>query len=664
MPVNKKAKMVTKPLEVENSSEEKNDSGYSKTFLAELVKQINIEYALAYDSQKSKIAKRLEQLKLYNNQKRDNTAVGDPLVFTIHQTLLSSLYDDRLMVNFEGWEEGDEETADNLNALAEFDYDLMQKDVVDYFWLWDTLFFGRGLIRVFEFDRDKRFMCPVPENIDIVTFLRDPNARSVNGDAKAKGQMRFGGRELNIPKRMFTKENGYFSFDTLQLGTEVKSLLKDAQDARDNAQGRDQLKDASEADLGDNANVPTLEWRTIKNNKKYIVYLTNGKSNVVKIQEIGHADKSTWDLVDRPMYPTSQDWDGVSVIDLVEDKQRARSVMLNLGIQATKGDIYPMYLFDESRVKNKADLVNFQNNKFVAITGEGDVRGAVQPMNKATPKMDVISFVLETLDVSAQKATATPEMQQGSISSEKRTLGELNLVASKVDTRYSLSAKVFGWSERAFWQKWYQLYKEHFKSGIDKKLVRVRGSYGTKWRELTSENIIAVIDPDIKIESKVVSENKNVKDRILLNQFGQLVLADPTANKMFFMRKLAKLNGLDRDDIMRLYPQTIDEMVAEKENDELNEDKLVIVSPNDEDLVHMEVHAKAKESNAKSAHIEAHMASMMIKRQQPELFNPAQVNEAEALNGQNAPVSVAGGTGQGAMVSPSQAVSPTQIPNG
>jgi len=35
-------------------------------------------------------------------------------------------------VEFMGREEGDEETAENLNSLANYDYDEMEKDQIDY----------------------------------------------------------------------------------------------------------------------------------------------------------------------------------------------------------------------------------------------------------------------------------------------------------------------------------------------------------------------------------------------------------------------------------------------------------------------------------------------------------------------------------------------------
>jgi hypothetical protein len=589
-----------------------------------LIKQVDVEYNLAWQHQIPKIQVALSRLKLYNNQKKDVNAVGDPLLFTVLQTILASLYDDKLGVEFTGREEGDAETGENLTALADFDYDKMQKDKLDYDWLWDTCFFGHSLVKMAEFDRDPEFMCPIPELMDPMTFLRDPKAITVNGDIRGRGAMRFGGREIWVPRRSLSEAKGYFDIkDIKSADTEVKELVKQAKEARDAAQG---LGSETKTDkiFGDNEAISALEWYTWWRGKRVMVTLANDRKTVIKFKEL----KKYFPIVDRQLYPTSHDWDGVSIPDIIEDKQRQRSVAINLTLQAMKADLYPMYIYDESRIKNKSDLLEFQFNKFVGVKGDGDIRGAVQPMNKATPRMDLVDFILNTLDSSAQRATATPEMQQGQVSDSKRTLGELNLVAQKVDTRYSLTAKVFGWSEQDFWQQWYMHYKENFKSGIDEKMIRIVGAMGTKWRGLTRENIIGVQDPDIKIESRVVTENRKLKERVMLTAYGNMIGQDPSANKREFMKKLGKLNGLSKDEINSIYPPTYDELLAEDENEKLNEDKLVIPNPDDNDQIHLTMHNKAKDGRAKTAHVEAHKASMLIKRQQPELFSP----ESKMLN--------------------------------
>src|SRR3990167_11372046 len=146
----------------------------------------------------------------------------------------------------------------------------------------------------------------------------------------------------------------------------------------------------------------------------------------------------------------AKDWDGVSIPDLTEDKQRARAVLLNIGMTSAKGEVPPTYLFDQTRIKNKNDL-NFRINKFIPVDGRVD--NAIAPVQKSNAHA-YVTLIMDILDVSAQRATATPEIQQGIQSKQNRTLGELELVSSKVDTRYSMSAKLYGISEAKFWRQW------------------------------------------------------------------------------------------------------------------------------------------------------------------------------------------------------------------
>ena len=101
--------------------------------------QIEKEYQVSFPYNEAKRKIQLSRLKLYNNQRRDSTTVGDPLMFTVFNTVHAALYDDRLMAQWEGrGGEGDEDVEENLNALTNFDYDVMQKAKLDYDWNWDA----------------------------------------------------------------------------------------------------------------------------------------------------------------------------------------------------------------------------------------------------------------------------------------------------------------------------------------------------------------------------------------------------------------------------------------------------------------------------------------------------------------------------------------------
>ena len=606
----------------ELSLEEKNNLNSTRNF-KKLIDQVNSEYRISYDFMRPKWDEWGLRLKLNNNQKRDKSAVGDPLLFTIHQTVLASLYDDSLSVNFDPREAGDEETAENLNDLAEYDHEEMEKDIIDYTWDWDASFFGRGLVMLMEFDRDKK--CPIPENWDPMVVLRDPLAKSVNGDMKGRGRARWLGREIRLTKCEMKEAGYYFNFQDLKPDdTDITSLVDANTSIRNEAQGYSDAK-VPESLKGDNATHRILEWITRFDGRLVLVSLAEGKTRVIRYTEL-EGDRIP--ILDRPLYAVANDWDGVSIPDLVEDKQRARAKLTNLGIKVAEAGLYPMYLFDTTRITNKADL-NYEQNKFIGVNGSP--AGAVQIMAKDQIKSDV-SFILDTLDVSAQKATATPDIQQGTIGTDKRTATELNIINQKVDTRYSLSAKVFGWSEKRFWQQWYFLYKNHFNEGIDEKVIRVKGVMGAKFRPLRRENIIASVDPDVIVKSRILADAENYAQLQIFTKYVQIIAHDPTANLRYAEKKLGRLSGIKQDELNCIFPPTIDELLATDENEKLEKNKLAMVSAEDNHQIHLEIHNKLSDTAAKYAHIQAHKKAMLIIKQNPNLVPPT-MNEMNPTGG-------------------------------
>lgn len=583
-----------------------------------ILAQVNEEYDLAYSHTEAKRAVMLARLQLYNNQRRDADAVGDPLMFTVFNTVLAALYDDRLMATWEGrGGEGDEDVEENLNALAEYDYDVMGKDEFDYYWGWDAAFFGRGLLLMMDFDRREGKMVPVPEVIDPTTWIRDPRATSVNGDYRGKGSMRFGGFETGATYYDLKKLPGYFNIDALRKDKEIRSLLGKAREARANAQGTQTDSQREEA-LGkkNNYEFNLLNWFTTIQGEKYLVTLGNCRSTLIRLVKLNYDD--IWPIVDRTLYPMAHDWDGVSIPDLTEDKQRMRAVLLNLGMISAKADALPRYLYDKNRIKNTNDL-NYRANKYIGVDGRVD--NAMQPVQKNSAQ-PYIAAVMDILDTAAQRATATPEIQMGVPVDQQRTLGELNLVSSKVDTRYSMNAKIFGWSEKSFWRQWYRQYKIHYKDGIDEKVVRIQGAMAPIWRPLTRENIISQVDPDVKIESRVISEAKRIKELQSFDGFAGMALQDPENNRRYIMKKAAKLRGLKKEEIDMMFPPTVDELQAEDENELLNANKLPPVGVQDDHQTHLSIHAKANQNPQTLAHVRAHKKLMIVKRNRPDLFPP------------------------------------------
>lgn len=622
--------MSKKELEEKAEQTEKVSEEASESKIYDgLEKQCSAEYDRAWRHQKPKKDQWALRLKLYNNQKRDQDAVGDTTMFTIHQTILASLYDDRLMTEFIGREEGDDEVAENLNIMAEADYVDMEKDKIDYDLDWDTTFFGRGILGLEEFIREpsKGIYLPLPEVVDPISFLRDPNATSINGDRKRRGAAKYFGLEVSLTKEDIENLPGKIeNVDLSDLSHEsgTKSLYQDASEARNTAQNRQTQQNEGEANLGANAVYVVTRWYTHwkcgDEVKKVKVWLGNERSKLLAVQILDNQDY--WQFIDRPLYPSSHDWDGTSIPDLTEDKQRARAVAQNLGLKAMEADLYPSYIYDSNKITNRADLTRIASNKYIPVDSKDqNLTTAIMPLQKAHPNMQLLDFIYTSLDASAQQATATPDIQRGMQSEQDRPLGETNLIASRVDTRYSLSAKVFGWSEKAFWQQWYRLYKDNFEDGIDEKILRLEGIFGAKWRPLNRGNIITPkVDPDVKIESKVLNRAKQLEDRQSMSQYLGLAFQEPGTNRRYGLRELGKLNGMKKAELDRLYPPTVDEREAEAENEKLSKNELVQIKREQNHEVHLLEHSKAADTPATRSHAKGHQEALLLKRSNPELF--------------------------------------------
>ena len=602
---------------------------------AKQLEQIDAEYNLCYGSQENKIKESLKRLRLFNNQSRKKDKVGDPLLFTVFQTVFSALYEDRLNVTFEGNEEGDEATAENLTELAKHDYRVMQKDKVDHDWDWDACFFGRGLLLLNEFDRTEGVMSPVPEVIDPMTFLRDPNATSVNGDMRGRGSMRFGGREIGLTRAQMEEleggEGGFFNLDKLKKNKEINSLNAEARQLRKEAQGTQDLTTSEDA-LDNNYEYTLLEWFTHIDGKKVIITSTNGRKTIVRRQEL---KDDRWCIIDRPLFPMAHDWDGVSIPDLIEDKQRARAKMINLGLDAAISDLHPMYLYNKKKIRNKRDL-DFAFNKAVGV--DGDVNNAYMPMQKATTVSSQVQNIFGILDTAAQKAVAAPDVAQGVSPTQGRTLGETELVASGRSARMGLAAAIWGWSDKDFWRQWYFLYKEHFLDDIDEKVIRISSPLSTKWRTLDKANLVSRLDPDITIESTKVSESKRAREFQEFSTFAQVAMQDPETNRRYLNRRLGKLAKLKTSELLLVFPPTPDEIIAEDENENLADNKFVEGNSFDDHIVHMEVHQKAGTTPAVLAHIQFHKQMIKNQKEFPEAFPQEQPQEGlEASTAINAP---------------------------
>jgi len=599
--------------ELDEHDSKVDDEGYKK-----LTEQIQQEYRMSVDYLTPKWKQWGERLRLYNNQMRIANSVGDPLIFTILQTVLANLYDDRLMVSFQPRDQGDEDTSDNITRLARYGYEIMEKDQLDYDWDWDTLFYGKGLILFNYFNRKKEVMSPLAQVIDPTTFLRDPRAYSVNGNVFGQNRLRFCGWESEATKPELEMSGQYSSSVLDQLkGKSENTIIDHNRDERASAQGYANKKTATNL-IKDNEELKILKWYTVYKGKRVYVELGNQMKLVLKYEV---QDDFDIPIIERQIFRMPHDWDGTSLPDLLEDKQKAKALLMNLSLDNATSGLHKRYAYNPDALYDKNDL-NYAQDKHIGVKSGFDPSRVIIPVQHQSIS-DEVSWIMNLIEENAQKSSAAPSQQQGMQGQQGRTATELMQVNKGSDTRFSLGLKTFQWSEKRFWNQWYKLIKKHFKDGIDGVTIRISGALNNEWRELTRENLICKIDPDISIESDMLAEGKRIRAFQAMTNYMNVAMTYPNANKLFTIREYGRISGLDQELIDAMIPPTVDEMDANKENEDLNKNKKVMVDTNDDHQTHLVIHAKANDTKARQAHIEAHQKGLMVQKIEPPMAQQA-----------------------------------------
>lgn len=586
---------------------DKETFGLDKDQVTSLTIQFQNEKIISEEFMQPKWREWRRRLKILNNQKRKDTDIGEPLAHTHFNTVLAALYDDKLSVEFLAREPGDVTVTESLNPLYEYDIDLMDKRKMDYKWLWNTLFFGRSLVMMFEFDREN--LVPRPEVVNMLTWYRDPNATSVNGDSSGRGSMRFGGRSILLTKKEMEDAGFYKNIDQIAISTREERILEAAKDEIRRSQGFN--SNFSQDVTGENSQRVVTEWLTFFEGKRVVIGMANGGQLLVRYNVL--KDQDEWGIIDQVIYPNELSWDGTSLLDLIEDKQRAKAKLINAAMFTAETNSNHMYMYDMNKIQNESDL-DFEHNKHIPISG--DVTGAIQPISRDQVNNEV-QFMLNYLEQSAGKATAATEISQGAVSGASRTATEIATVSEGVDTRFELMSKIIGWSEKAFAQYWYKMYKMHFKDKIDEKIVRIVGQDGLRFKSFTRKNLIAAKDPDVEVNSKIVGEAKRLRKLQEFNSAFEILMADPTINRDVLFKDRAKLAGFTEMEMQSLFKPNPEQVLAIDENEKLNKNESVNVNPTDDDLLHIKEHLKAAENKKTIAHIEDHWEMYIVKNKNP-----------------------------------------------
>ncbi|HEY6018479.1 MAG TPA: hypothetical protein VIY48_00830, partial [Candidatus Paceibacterota bacterium] len=511
------------------------------------------------------------QIVLLNNLQRGDENIASTLLLTLFNRIMSSLYDDKMQIKFVPSEALDQKKIQSLNLLAQNDYREMDKAKLDYDWVWDTLFFGRGYMETLRFDPVRKIM--QPHVVNPLVFGYDPFFDEPQ-------QWRYYWKWITKSSHEIDRLIKAGVITTIKSAKEIPSgidpFLWNYKVIRERAKFT--TPQANDTYLGDVHQI--LEFFGYDaNGEKCVYWLDRDFQKVLYSQKLDLKDgddiigpgnqvittSSKWPIVVKEAFREPHASVVFSVADLLEDKHRARSVLLNLAFLAAKDKANPLYVYNPDKVKDVTQLFSRQIAQHIPVDSVTD---AIAPLNKDSAMDPSLQAFMQMLNAEASDPVdtgiAAPPTKKG-----KETATEAAIQQQLNDLAQSLQSKVMQFGEAEFWSHWYQRYRRYTKEG-DEKIATIVGVKGVTFERIDLGSIRTKFPPGVMVFSAKEAEYKELVERRdlmqLLPEFQQAFTPDGMRN-FFKYVFLPKFQSLDPQTITVLLPDSIDEIKATEEND-------------------------------------------------------------------------------------------------
>lgn len=595
-----------------------NDKGVMQLPLE--TRDIYSKYMEAFNFLEPHKRRQVQQIVLLNNLQRGDENIASTLMLTLFNRTMANLYDDKMQVKFVPSEELDQKKVNSLNVLAQNDYREMDKAKLDYDWCWDTLFFGRGYMETLRFDTKRKIM--QPHVINPLVFGYDPYMSEPQQWRYYWKWITKSSQEIN----QLIKANVITSItDAVQIPSGVDPYLWEYKVVRERAKGvTPQADDTYQGDIHQ-----ILEFFGYDNEgDKCVYWLDRNFSKILYKQKLNLKDgddivgpggeviktNSKWPIVVKEAFREPHSSVNFSVADLLEDKHRARSVLLNLAFLAAKDKANPLYVYDPDKVRDVTQLFSRQIYQHIPVTNTVD---AIAPLNKDSAMDPGLQAFMQMLNQEASDPVGT-NLAAEPQKKGKQTATEAAIQQQLSDLAQSLQSKVMQFGESEFWSHWYCRYRANTKAG-DVKIATIVGVKGMTFENIDLGDIQTKYPPGVLVFSAKEAEYKELVERRDLMQLLPDFQASLTPDGMRNFHKYVlfpKFQSLDPQTISILIPDSIDEIKANEENDALGENSLPKVLPTDNHEQHLAVHAMSKNSWAKWIHMQWHEEALSMQRQQ------------------------------------------------
>lgn len=585
-----------------------------------LLVKVQKEYQDSENYTTNKREKKREQLKLYNNQEKEPERISDNSIYSNLQAWMATTTSDQKSVTWLGREWMDEDIAENLNHLAKFDYEEMKMPELEIKRRWHEWMFGLSILIKKGWDKNRN--CPIFETRDPLSWFPDKR-----GWLRA-GNFRYMSFDSTVPLYEIKKNKAYFNTDIL-----AETTRSDVEIRNEVAYAQPRLLQPSEIENNYDGleDVAVLDHYTRIDGVPYLITLANNRTMIIRVEKIkavSKAEKEDESLIDFPVIlryfsPIPNDPFGVSLSDLSEDGQTARTILKNLKLLKEKDMALGDTLLVSKKIKNRTDLLkapSLKQRRFVPVDSD-DVSNLTATLPKAQWSSDYYNFE-QQLRNDEQLATGISNVQAGATEDTKRTASEIQAVQRNANARFMLWFQIALIADREFWKLWYRCYKEYM-TDTSEKFVRITWGLTPKQTTLNRKDITSIEDPDVVLDSEdnIRRYNNEIRDSWLATYNFYIQDTEiPKISKTLFKRKFYQIvQRLTKEEALKYVPQSWEEMKAWEDIKLINRGESINPEPNEDHYTYLMVYQSAEDTKAKWASIEMRkLALIMFGQTQPQ----------------------------------------------
>lgn len=551
--------------------------------------QIQTNYIESFQFLDERKRRQVAQLVLLNNLNRGDQNIASTLLITLMTRIMGSLYDDKIQTKFLPSQGITQDMINSYNVLAQSDYLEMGKAKVDYDWMWDTLFFGRGYCETYSFDLRRKLL--VPEAVNPLVMGYDPYFENIQ-------QWRYYWKWTTMDKwtinRLIKAKKITGITDASEIPSGVEGRLWEYKQRRDAA--RKGVEPSLEPAMADIFQI--LVYYGYNDSGERCRFLIDKHFSKVLMEEKLEFDdlvledgsvSSKWPIVVKESFRVPHSSLPISIADLLEDKHRAESVLLNLAYIAAKDAANPLYWYDPTKVKDITQFFSRQINQHIPVEGDGAL--AVGPLNTKDPMPPGLLNFMSALRQQANDPVGTGVSMEPSTTVSNDTATEAAIDQQLNDIAQSIASKVLQFGEEEFWSHWWHRYKKNADT-LKEKMANVVGVNGVDSSLIDLGDFKTDFPPGVLVFSAKEAEYKNlVKRRDFMQILPVLQTSmDPNGYRNFQKHVFMPLMIEDPSLIDVMFPDSLQEMEAEEQNEMLKANEMPPVLDTDDHETHLYIH--------------------------------------------------------------------------